>query len=148
MPSSELAYKTLYAALEARPGARSRGANDIFVETNGPTAATCFMFIVRAASPHAIGVFAHVDKRCATAPRVDPIDGDTADAFLAALPALTLASPPETRASTQPGGGASFELRLRNAHVDVTMHFANPHRDDLVALAEAARALIAEQITG
>src|SRR4029079_10404390 len=140
MPSSELAYKALYAALEARPGARGR-ANDVFVETTGPTTATSYMFIVRAGAG-AIGVFANVDKRCATAPRVDPIAAETCAAFIAALPELALA--PGSDEPAAPPGTASYELRIRNAHVDVTMHFANPRRPDLVAVGDAVRALIAE----
>lgn len=143
MPSSELAYKALYAALEARPGARGR-ANDLFVETTGPTTASSYMFIVRSAVT-TCGVFAHVDKRCATAPRVDPIAAETCAAFVAALPELALASPPVDEQLTPLPGNATYELRIRNAHVDVTMHFANPRRPDLVALGDAIRALIAEQ---
>jgi len=154
MPSSELAYKTLYTTLDTRtrastqPGATpavgtATAHDDVFVETSGPTAATSYMFIVRA-SQTPQGVFAHVDKRAATAPRVDRIPSDAAAAFLQALPDLTLAAATEEEHITPASG--SYELRVRNAHLDVTMHFANPRRRDLVALGEAIRALIVEQL--
>jgi hypothetical protein len=144
MPSSELAYKALYVALETRWKSVARPAgyyDDVFVETSGPTSAGSFMLITRAIGSSRIGVFASVDKRCATAPRVDPIPADDVAAFLAALPAIRLA----TAIGDQPHAGATYEVRVRNVHLDVTMHFADPRppRDDLIALAAAVREVVA-----
>jgi hypothetical protein len=149
MPSSDLAYKALYTALDAR-SKRADVAQlhaDVFVETSGPSSTTTYMFLARTTTTGAtaqhFGVFANVDKRAATAPRIDTIPTDDVTAFLAALPAIALAAP----SGDQLTGGATYEVRVRDHHVDVTMHFANPRppREDLVALAGAIRELITLQ---
>jgi hypothetical protein len=160
MPSSDLAYKALYAALDtksrslqrvpSRPDTVPQQHDDVFVEASGPTSAIVYMFIVRSTTTyaggevllHRYGVFANVDKRAASAPRIDNVTPDDANEFLEALPALSLRSDSDADQTT---GNVSYEVRVRNVHADLTMHFANPRRADLVALANAARRLIAFQ---
>jgi hypothetical protein len=150
MPSSDLAYKALYAALDAK-SKRTDAAQlhaDVFVETSGPSSTTTYMLIARStttgATTQRFGVFANVDKRAASAPRVDSIPPADVAEFLAALPPISLVAP----SGDQTTGGHTYEVRVRDHHVDVTMHFANPRppREDLVALAKAIRDLIALQI--
>jgi hypothetical protein len=164
MPSSDLAYKALYTALDTRSRGLQRPHpqrpdtmapqlhDDVFVETSGPTSAVVYMFIVRSTSTllgaepmlHRYGVFANVDKRAASAPRVDTIATADVAAFLAALPPIALCADPS---GDQAAGGMTFEVRVRNAHVDLTMHFANPRppRGDLIALGCAIRELVTLQ---
>jgi hypothetical protein len=167
MPSSDLAYKALYAALEARSrtiprtnprttatlGEAPQFHDDVFVETSGTSSTNVYMFIVRStttmrAEPvlHRYGVFANVDKRAASAPRIDPIVPDDASQFLQALPAVALVS---DLGGDPASGGTTFEVRIRNQHLDVTMHFANPRppRIDLIELGRAIRDLVAIQIS-
>jgi hypothetical protein len=137
MPSSDLAYKALHAALARK---LERG-DDVFVEASGPTSTTVYMFMVRTTPTQQAGVFANVDKRAATAPRVDNIPPADVTLFLAAVPPIAL----HASAGDEPVGGATYEVRVRNPHVDITLHFANPRRDDLVALARAIRELVTVQ---
>jgi hypothetical protein len=149
MPSSDLAYKALHAALDARskrPEVAQAHA-DVFVETSGASSTHTYMIMVRTtttgAATQRFGVFANVDKRAASAPRVDSIPPADVAELLAALPPISLTAPTGDPTS----GGHTYEVRVRDHHVDLTMHFANPRppRDDLVALAKAVRDLIALQ---
>jgi hypothetical protein len=103
MPSSDLAYKALYTALETKSRAYQRDPaspqlhDDIFVETNGSTSSIVYMFIARSTTtllgsrePHIqrCGVFANVDKRAATA-RASAINPRGRD-HSSVLPALAL----------------------------------------------------------
>jgi hypothetical protein len=157
MPSSELAYKALHTALETRSKNLLAGRDvphahaDVFVETGAAMTQHSLMLIVRSTmlytgdgdttAPHLRhGVFARIDKRCATAPKIEHVSTDDAAAFLDQLPAITLVAMPNERPAT---GGTVFEVRVRDPHVDVTLHFANPRepRGDLVALGNAIRML-------
>ncbi|HEU0032306.1 MAG TPA: hypothetical protein VFQ53_16860 [Kofleriaceae bacterium] len=165
MPSSDLAYRALYSALDQKTKALQRPHparpeiacpqlhDDVFVETGGVLATHVYMFLVRATTTflpdqtlhHRYGVFANVDKRCATAPRLDTMHQDTVQEFLAALPPISL----HAKAGDKTRDGVAYEVRVRNLHVDITMHFANPRppRSDLVALATAIRQVIEAQTT-
>jgi hypothetical protein len=159
MPSSDLAYKAMYAALETRSRTITRPTaetpqfhDDVFVETTGASSSNMYMFIVRStttltAAPqlHRYGVFANVDRRAASAPRIDPIVPDDCTTFLESLQPIVLFG--ELGDHPAGGGGMTFEVRVRNQHVDITMHFANPRppRDDLVELARAIRTLVTLQ---
>lgn len=161
MPSSDLAYKALYTALETKSRAYQRDPasaqlhDDIFVETNGSTSSIVYMFIARSTTtllgsrePHVqrCGVFANVDKRAATAPRIDTINPADVTSFFESLPALALFT---ELGSDQGTGGHTYEVRIRNLHLDVTMHFANPRlpRTDLITLGQAIREIVTLQTT-
>ncbi|MEO8706351.1 MAG: hypothetical protein ABI867_40350 [Kofleriaceae bacterium] len=158
MPSSDLAYKAMYAALDARGRTITRAApdvaqlhEDVFVETSGPTSSIVYMFIVRSTTTVTVppqlyryGVFANVDKRAAAPPRIDPIVPDDCELFLESLQPIALV----TDGAVEPAaGGVTFEVRIRNQHADITMHFANPRppREDLLELGRAIRSLVTLQ---
>jgi hypothetical protein len=138
MPSSDLAFRTLYAAIDAR--AKVAPFTDIFVETGGAAATHTMMFMFRATPQARFGMFSRVDKRCATAPRVSPISTELVAGFLAELPALSLAP---IAIHTQIQTGVVYEVRIRDPHFDVTLHFADPRepRSDLIALGRAIQEL-------